>query len=191
MRLPSRLILILLLVSCSSAQAHTGAHAQDSLIAGLMHPFSGLDHLLAMVAVGMWATQLGGRYLLTAPAVFVFSMALGAIAGASGAQLPMVETGTGLSVLVLGVLITLAARAPGHWVGLLIALFAVFHGFAHGTEMPASADRWSSFAGFLSATALLHGLGVATGSILKSRGAMLRAGGALIGLAGVWLLAAA
>jgi urease accessory protein len=187
-----RSVLILaLLVACNRAQAHVGVHPQDSLIAGLTHPFSGLDHLLAMIAVGLWASQLGGRFLLIVPASFVASMAFGALIGASGASLPFVESGMALSVLILGLLLTFAVRAPMLWAGLLIALFALFHGYAHGAEMPSSPDRWSNYIGFLSATAFLHAAGIAVGAMLKMQARVMRVGGAAIGLAGLCLLVSA
>lgn len=190
MRLHSRLVpLIACLLASGAALAHPGGHAESSFAVGLAHPFSGLDHLLAMLAVGLWATQLGGRNLLVIPASFVTSMALGALIGISGFQLPYMETGVSLSVLVLGLLIAFAVQGSRPMGVALVGMFALFHGYAHGIELPASSA--GAFPGFLLATAMLHGFGVTAGWLLQKRGAIVRTGGAAIGLAGAWLLLAA
>jgi urease accessory protein len=168
--------------------AHVGAHPDGGLATGFAHPFIGLDHLLAMVAVGAWAVQLGGRQLLIVPAAFVAAMAAGALAGTYGVALPQVEGMVALSVLALGVLVALAVRARWHWAVPVVAVFALFHGHAHGAEMPDFSAPWQYFAGFTIATALLHAFGVAAGVALKTHPAVLRAGGAAIGLVGGWLL---
>jgi urease accessory protein len=173
-----------------AAFAHVGVHADGGLATGLAHPFMGLDHLLAMVAVGIWAAQLGGRYRLMLPAAFVATMAAGAAAGTCGIALPQVESMVALSVLVLGLLVALTVGAGRYWPVALVALFALFHGHAHGSEMPAFSSPWLYFAGFLAATAALHAIGVAAGVALQARPGILRAGGTAIGLAGTWLLLA-
>ena len=178
-------------IASGAASAHIGAHPEGGLATGLAHPFMGLDHLLAMVAVGIWAAQLGGRHLLLLPATFVATMAAGAVAGTFGLPLPQVEGMVALSVLVLGLLVALALNTRWVWPVSLIALFALFHGHAHGTEMPEFSAPWLYFAGFTIATAALHAIGVAAGVALKTRPGILRAGGAAIGLAGSWLLFAA
>jgi len=178
-------------IASGAASAHIGAHPEGGLATGLAHPFMGLDHLLAMVAVGMWAAQRGGRYLLLLPATFVATMAAGAVAGTFGLPLPQVEGMVALSVLVLGLLVALALNTRWVWPVSLVALFALFHGHAHGTEMPEFSAPWLYFAGFTIATAALHAIGVAAGVALKTRPGILRASGAAIGLAGSWLLLAA
>lgn len=188
--LPRMLVAILGLFASGAAIAHTGIHAEGSLATGLIHPFLGLDHLLAMVAVGVWAVQLGGRYLLILPAIFVVSMAAGAIVGALGVAVPHVENGVALSVLVLGLLVALSVRAAWYWAVSLIAAFALFHGYAHGTEIPAFSQQWQYFLGFLIATASLHAFGVAAGVMLRRRPVTLRIGGAAISLLGAWLVLA-
>lgn len=180
----------LALIVSGAAFAHVGVHPDGGLAAGLAHPFMGLDHLLAMVAVGIWAAQLGGRYRLILPAAFVATMAAGAVAGTHGIALPQVESMVALSVLVLGLLVALAVSAKWYWPVALVALFALFHGHAHGGEMPAFSSPWLYFAGFLAATAALHAIGVAAGVALQARPGILRAGGTAIGLAGSWLLLA-
>ena len=176
------------LIASSAASAHIGAHPEGGLATGLAHPFMGLDHLLAMVAVGIWAAQCGGRYLLLLPATFVATMTAGAVAGTFGLPLPQVEGIVALSVLVLGLLVALALNTQWVWPVALVALFALFHGHAHGTEMPEFSAPWLYFAGFTIATASLHAFGVAAGAALKTRPGILRAGGAAIGLVGSWLL---
>jgi len=179
------------LIASGAVSAHVGVHPDGGFATGIAHPFIGLDHLLAMVAVGMWAAQRGGRHLLLLPATFVATMAAGAVAGAYGLPLPQVEGMVALSVLVLGLLVALALNTRWVWPVSLVALFALFHGHAHGTEMPEFSAPWLYFAGFTIATAALHAIGVAAGVALKTRPGILRAGGAAIGLAGSWLLFAA
>jgi len=179
------------LIASGAALAHPGGHAEGGLAAGLAHPFMGLDHLLAMAAVGVWAVQLGGRYLLTLPATFVAAMAAGAAAGTYGLGLPQVGSVVALSVLALGMLVALAVKTQWHWPLSLIALFAMFHGHVHGTAMPEFSAPWLYFAGFLVTTAVLHAIGVAAGIALKAHPGILRVGGAAIGIAGSWLLLAA
>jgi urease accessory protein len=184
----SRLLFGLAAVAAASAHAHTGVHADGSFLTGLAHPFIGLDHLLAMVAVGIWAVQLGGRSLLALPATFVSFMAIGAALGASGMNLPQVEGMIAVSVLALGIVVGLSAKLAWYWAVPAVAVFAVFHGHAHGAEMPAFGAPWLYFAGFLVATALLHAGGVAAGVLLRTHPGILRLGGAAIGLAGAWLV---
>ena len=175
-------------LASGAVSAHVGVHPDGGFATGFAHPFFGLDHLLAMVAVGVWAVQLGGRQLLMVPATFVLAMVAGALAGKYGIALPQVESMVALSVLALGVLVALAARAKWYWAVPVVAAFALFHGHAHGTEMPEFSAPWQYFAGFTLATAALHALGVGGGVALKTHPAILRAGGAAIGLVGGWLL---
>ena len=179
------------LLASGAACAHTGIHGDGGLITGFTHPFIGPDHLLAMVAVGLWAVQLGGRFLLALPATFVTFMAAGAALGAGGMSLPEVEGMVAFSVLALGIAVGLSARLAWYWAVPLVAAFALFHGHAHGAEMPDFAAPRQYFAGFLIATAALHAGGVAAGIGLKARPGILRLGGAAIGLAGAWLLLSA
>ena len=179
------------LIASGAALAHTGTHAGGGWAAGFAHPFMGLDHLLAMVAVGAWAVQLGGRYVVLLPAVFMATMAAGAAGAASGMTLPHVEGVIALSVLMLGMLVALAVKTNWHWPVSTVALFALFHGHAHGLEMPAFAAPLVYLAGFAAATALLHAAGAAAVVALKARPHVVRAGGAAIGMAGTGLLLAA
>jgi urease accessory protein len=176
------------LLASGTAAAHVGIHSAGDLAAGFTHPFLGPDHLLAMVAVGIWAAQLGGRRLLMLPAAFVTFMAVGASLGAAGVPLPQVEGMVAVSVLALGCAVGLSARLTWHWAVPLVAAFALFHGHAHGAEMPDFAAPWRYFLGFALATALLHAAGVAAVSAARTHPALVRAGGAAIALAGVWLV---
>ncbi len=174
----------------TAALAHVGDHSHMSFTEGLLHPFSGLDHVLAMVAVGLWASQLGGRALWLLPLTFPAVMALGAALGLSGVTLPWVEIGIAGSVMVLGAVVALALR-PSLAISIpLIGAFALLHGYSHGVELPASASALSYGAGFIAATLVLHAVGIATGLIagrLPVRFAARTAGGA-IAVLGVVLL---
>lgn len=142
------------------AQAHTFGSQGAGLMAGLTHPFVGLDHLLAMIAVGIWAGQLGGRAVWLIPLTFVSVMAAAATLASFGLLLPLMEPAIACSVLVLGLLIAGSVRLPTSLGALLVGLFAVFHGYAHGLELPQAASPILYGAGFVLATALLHGLGI-------------------------------
>lgn len=174
------------------AFAHPGHGEVASLLAGLTHPFNGIDHLLAMTAVGLLAAHVGGRALWTVPATFVAVMALGGLFGVAGLSLPLVETAVALSVLVFGIMI-LSAMAPPVVAAIgLVGFFAIFHGYAHGSEMPVGSTGIVYGAGFMIATALLHGLGIALGLSLRRfneapRRRAMQACGAVIGLIGAAL----
>ena len=135
------LVTIALLLAPSVAFAHPGHGEAGSLLAGFLHPLSGLDHLLAMTAVGLFAAHLGGRALWAVPATFVAVMALGGVSGAAGISLPFVETAIALSVVIFGLMIFSGMAPPVLAAMALVGIFAIFHGHAHGTEMPVSALR--------------------------------------------------
>jgi urease accessory protein len=162
---PVSLLLALLLATLPAA-AHTGNEALGGFASGFEHPVFGFDHLLAMLAVGIWGAQMGGRSVWTLPATFPLVMALGGIVGMAGIYLPAVETGIALSVLALGLAIAFAWR-PFLPVALaLIAVFAIFHGYAHGKELPFAADPTAYSTGFVIATGLIHVFGIAIGLML-------------------------
>lgn len=173
------------LAFCGVAEAHPGHGA--SYMAGLAHPLFGLDHLLAMFAVGVWASQLGGRATWLVPVSFVTVMAVAA-GFAAGIALPMVESGIAASVLVLGLLVAFAVRLPFVLGCGMVGLFAVFHGYAHGAEMPQSAT-WQYGLGFVMATAALHGAGLLAGRNLNKQAVWIRAVGAVVAASGAWMLA--
>jgi urease accessory protein len=170
------------------AQAHPG-HAGAGFVHGFAHPLSGLDHLLAMFAVGLWATQLGGRALWAVPSAFIGVMVLGGALGMAHAQIPFIEQGILLSVLVLGVLIAAAVRLPLAASMTIVGLFALCHGLAHGAEMPDNSAGFSYAAGFVLTTALLHASGIAAGLMAKGAASRqwMRFAGAAIAVAGLML----
>lgn len=172
-----------------AASAHTGDHAAGAgFSGGFAHPFMGLDHLLAMVAVGLWAAQLGGRALWVLPAAFVGAMAIGGALAGSGVALPLAEVAIGLSVLVLGGVIATGRRWAAATGAALAAGFALFHGYVHVVEMPSATSPAAYAAGFLLATACLHGIGIAGG---RTGRRMVRVAGAGIVAAGMALILAA
>jgi urease accessory protein len=183
--------LVLTAASASSAAAHTLDAQGAGFAQGFAHPFGGIDHLLAMVAVGLWAAQRGGRALWAVPASFVGMMAMGGIAGAFGLTLPLVELAVALSLVALGLAVALSIRLPVALFALLVGLFALFHGHAHGSELPEAASALSYGLGFIAATAALHGIGVATGLLLKRDAGrvVVRLGGAGIAATGLILAA--
>ena len=174
----------------NAALAHTGLEHAVSFAAGFSHPWSGLDHMLAMVAVGLWAGANGGRALWAWPVAFVSVMLVGGALGIAGVALPMVEPGILASVIVLGLLVLAAIRLPVAIGAALVALFALLHGHAHGAELPAEAAAASYAAGFAMATALLHGIGLGVAHLATgARGALaVRGAGALVAAAGVALV---
>jgi len=178
----------------TAALAHTGIGDAHGFVHGLAHPLGGLDHVLAMVTVGIFAWQLGGRALWLVPATFVLVMAAAGALGLYGIAVPFVEFGIAASVIVLGAVVALGVKAPLAAAMGVVGLFAVFHGHAHGTEMPVDAAGASYAAGFMLATALLHlggiALGVVIGRVGDIRGRLVyRVAGVLVTLAGLAILA--
>jgi len=163
------LLLLISLCMAMPASAHPG-HGTGGFAAGLLHPLLGVDHLLAMLVVGLWAAQLGGRARWAVPASFVFVMALGAACALRGFSPPLVEAGIAASLLVLGLLVAMAGRLPLPAAMALSAVFAFCHGAAHGLELPAQAAPLVYAAGFLLATAALHGTGLAFGLRMRRGG---------------------
>ena len=175
------------------ASAHPGHEGAAGLAHGFMHPLGGIDHILAMVAVGLIAARLGGRALWLVPASFVVTMAVAGLAGMAGIGLAHAEAGIALSLLVLGAMIALRLTMPVAAAMALVGFFAIFHGYAHGAEMPETVSGLAYGAGFLAATALLHGLGIALGLTINQSGEAfgrrtLRLGGTAAMLAGAVLL---
>lgn len=182
------LLLFTLLLLPSPAFAHEGTGLAGGFIAGFLHPLLGLDHMLAMVAVGLWGAFLGRPLIVLLPIVFPAMMTAGAGIGMLALSFPLVEVGIALSVVTLGTAIMFAARAPVAVAAAIVAAFALFHGYAHGTELPVAADPVGYSAGFVLCTGLLHVAGIGLG-LLKSTSVgtlVLRGGGGLIALAGLW-----
>ncbi|MFL5040721.1 MAG: HupE/UreJ family protein [Xanthobacteraceae bacterium] len=173
----------------SAALAHVGIHA-GGFADGLAHPFSGLDHVLAMVAIGLWASQLGRPAYWLLPVSFPAVMALGAVLGANNMPLPWVEIGIAASVIVLGAVIALSLKPSLLVSTTLIAAFALLHGHSHGAELPQSASALAYGAGFLAATLVLHAIGLAFGAWSSRPAARLatRTAGVAIAAVGAVLL---
>jgi len=172
------------------ASAHVEGGRAEGFLAGLSHPVSGLDHVLAMVSVGLWGAQLGAPAMWLLPVTFPLVMAFGGAMGLLGVPLPGVETGIALSALVLGLAVSSAWRPPLWAAAAVVACFAIFHGHAHGTELPAGASGLSYSLGFVVATGMLHAAGIGVGTIHRwhwGRGA-LRAAGAAVAAAGAFFL---
>ncbi len=179
-----------LMVLAAPAYAHVGAGETNSFGAGFMHPFLGLDHITVMVAVGLWAALKGGRALWVWPATFVGVMLVGGALGMAQVPVPFVEPGILASVVALGLLVALAVDLPIWTGGLIIGLFAIFHGHAHGTEVPAAVSGIQYMAGFAAATALLHALGILGALVLGRRHReIVRVAGAACALIGLALVA--
>ncbi|MDC7784460.1 HupE/UreJ family protein [Rhodoplanes sp. TEM] len=184
----------LLLAAATAASAHVGqAPHVHGFGDGFVHPLLGLDHLAAMLAVGLWSATLGGAALLAVPAAFVGLLMIGAVLGAAGVPLPAVEPAITASVVVLGLLVALSVRLPLVPAALLVGAFGLVHGYAHGAEMPAAAAPLAYGLGFVAATALLHavgiGLGLGLGRLAQRRGAVraARLAGACVAGVGVVL----
>ena len=204
-----RMLAAVLTLAPTAALAHTGAAYVQGLYAhglyahglsahgfadGFAHPFGGLDHILAMVTVGILAWQLGGRAIWVVPASFVSLMAIGGALGITGEPLPWVELGIAASVIVLGTMVALGVRAPLAMLMAIVGLFAIFHGYAHGCEMPLDASGSTYAAGFVLATALLHVAGIALGFLIGRIGnaygrLAYQMGGGSVALVGVGILA--
>jgi len=193
----SRLVLpiaALLTVAATAAEAHTGVGTVNGLAYGFAHPLGGVDHVLVMVAVGLFAAHLGGRALWLAPLAFVSMMVVGGAFGMAGVGLPFVEIGIGLSVVILGLAVASGLHLPTAGAMALVGFFAMFHGHAHGAEMPETASGLAYAAGFVLATASLHvlgiGLGLAIGRMGEAFGQRaLQVTGSAIALAGIAVLA--
>lgn len=181
------LALALVAVSGTAAFAHPGHGA--GFAGGFTHPFTGLDHMLAMIAVGLWASQLERPAMWTLPVVFPAMMALGAALGMGGVMMPWVETGILISVVVLGAAVALRLQVPLTFGAVLVAAFAVLHGYAHGAELASGGSAWLYGIGFVLATLILHAVGIAIG-VLSQRPLMLRTAGGAIAAAGLLLFIA-
>lgn len=178
----------------TAAFAHVGVGETTGLFHGFMHPVSGIDHILCMVAVGVFAFVLGGRALWLVPLSFVGMMAVGFLLGVSGFQLPFVELGIGLSSVVIGAVAATGRPVPVIGAMALVGVFAVFHGHAHGAEMPHDASGLAYAAGFIVATALLHAAGIgaalAVARLVGKYGRIVaRVAGGAFALGGVGVLA--
>jgi len=176
---------------CSNpVSAHMGTGLRGGFTSGFLHPLSGFDHLLAMVSVGLWGAFLGRPLIYVLPVVFPAMMVAGAILGMFAVPLPPVEIGIALSVLVLGGCIAWPIKAPVWVASLVVAVFAVFHGYSHGKELPSAADPVGYSAGFVLATGILHVAGICLGFLNARPGGVVatRSVGGIITMLGVWFL---
>ena len=188
------LINILLLTSSGTALAHPG-HDVSSFATGLMHPFSGLDHLLAMVAIGLWAAQgntkkRSERKIWLLPATFMTMLVIGSVTALQWQSLPLIEAGLATSVLALGLLIALSLQFPAALSITVTGLFGLLHGYAHGLDVPLSASPTACVLGLLAGTVALHGSGITAGIVTRKRYTLLaKAVGVAIAASGAWMLA--
>jgi urease accessory protein len=187
MRRAELILVVGAMLSAAPALAHTG-ESGGGFISGLAHPIFAPDHVVAMVAVGLWGAFLGVPAIWLLPVVFPLVMALGGVLGIIGMPMVAVETGIATSAIVLGLMVALAARPPLWAAAVLVGAFAIFHGYAHGKELPDGANAVAFSAGFVIATGLLHLCGIAFGLLTRwpaGRYAVRGAGGviALVGVA--------
>lgn len=183
-------IILFFAASVQNVWAHVEGGQAAGFLTGLQHPWSGLDHILAMIAVGLWGAQLGNPALWLLPITFPMMMAVGAMMGLLGLPLPGVEIGIAFSAVLLGLMVLADAR-PNLAVALsMVGFFAIFHGHAHGTELPAGQSGLLYSMGFVIATGCLHGLGIALGMVngLPTGKLALRGAGSFISLMGVVFL---
>ena len=175
------------------AYAHDGTGLAGGFVAGVLHPLAGLDHMLAMISVGLWGAFLGRPLVYALPMLFPAAMAIGGALGMAGVGFPPVELGIALSVVTLGAMILFAVRAPVVVACAIVGIFALFHGYAHGAELPSAADPVGYSAGFVLSTGVLHLVGISIG-LLRSIPAgtvALRATGGAIALTGAWFMVTA
>jgi urease accessory protein len=185
--------LIVLVVGCLWAEpafAHVGQGEAAGLLAGLAHPTSGLDHVLAMVAVGLWGAQLGSPAIWLLPVAFPMVMALGGVLGLVGVPIPGVEYGIAASAILLGAAVMFELRPPAAAAAALVAFFAVFHGHAHGTELPPGQSAMLYSMGFVVATGCLHALGIGVGEARRWTwgDGLLRAAGTAVAVGGIFFM---
>ena len=189
-RLVHRLLFAAVLLLPSTVFAHVGSGNTGGFLTGMQHPISGLDHVLAMIAVGLWGAQLGAPALWLLPVAFPMMMAFGGMFGLLGLPLPGVEVGIAVSAIVLGIMVCLEMR-PALWFSLaIVAFFAIFHGHAHGTELPQGQSGILYSMGFVMATGCLHGVGILIGLIHRWEAGrlVLRGAGAAVFAAGLFYL---
>jgi len=188
--LPLLALPVTMLACIPNAGAHSMGAEGAGFITGLAHPFMGLDHLLAMLAVGIWAAQTGGSAVWRLPLSFVVMMAVAALISANGFSLPALEPFIAGSVVLLGLMVVFAIRLPINFSMLLVGLFAVFHGYAHGLEMPQASSAILYGSGFVLATTLLHLLGIGLGKVAYRKHLLSRLSGSIIAIAGLYLATA-
>ena len=181
---------ILLSLESQMAFAHTQKGEAVGFLTGFRHPVSGLDHVLAMVAVGLWGAQLGSPAIWLLPVAFPMVMAFGGMLGLMGIPLPGTEYGIAISAILLGACVMFELRPPLPVAAMLVAFFAIFHGHAHGTELPPGQSALLYSVGFVMATGCLHGVGIGIGTVHRWKWGQtaVRAAGAVVAAGGVYFL---
>ncbi|MBE2241412.1 MAG: HupE/UreJ family protein [Burkholderiaceae bacterium] len=190
MTIPRLLAAAVVATVSAPALAHVEAGQATGLLSGFLHPISGLDHVLAMVAVGLWGAILGTPAIWVLPIAFPLVMAMGALLGFLGVPLPGVEYGIAASAILLGAAVAFEVRPPVAFAALLVGVFAIFHGYAHGSELPPGQSALLFSMGFVIATGALHAVGIGIGA-LKGRvwgGAVLRAAGSMVAAGGAFFM---
>jgi urease accessory protein len=184
------MLLSSLLLLAQAAEAHVNKGEAIGFLSGLKHPISGLDHIVAMIAVGLWGAQLGAPAIWMLPVAFPLVMAMGGMLGLLGVPLPGVEFGIAASAILLGATVLMELRPPLALAAALVGFFAVFHGYAHGSELPSGQSGLLYSIGFVVATGCLHGVGITIGVIHRWGWGQraIRATGAAIALVGVFFL---
>ncbi len=174
----------------SVAYGHEGAGIAGGFVSGFAHPILGWDHVAAMVAVGLWGAFLGSPAIWILPVVFPLVMAFGGALGVMGIPIPSIETGIAVSAIVLGAMVAFAIRPPLWVAAILVGVFAIFHGHAHGTELPSAANPLAYSAGFVISTGMLHLSGIAFGLLVRWPAGKIavRTFGVFISIAGVGFL---
>jgi urease accessory protein len=179
-----------LVLTASAVAAHTGEAAGSGFVTGFMHPIFGWDHVAAIVAVGLWGAFLGAPAIWVLPIAFPLVMAFGGAMGVAGIPLPGIETGIAASALIIGLAVALSMRPPLWIAAVIVGIFAIFHGHAHGAEMPEAANPLAYAAGFVIATGVIHLTGIAIGLLARwpSGRVAVRAAGGVIALGGLGFL---
>lgn len=183
-------LFFVLALYANSTEAHVNKGEAVGFLSGLRHPISGLDHVMAMVAVGLWGAQLGSPAIWALPVAFPMVMAFGGMLGLLGVPLPGIEYGIAASMILLGAAVMMELRPPLALAAALVGFFAIFHGHAHGTELPPGQSGLLYSLGFVMATGCLHGLGISIGLMNRWNWGQraLRAAGAVIAAAGVFFM---
>ena len=184
------LVLVIFLVLAPSARAHVEGGQAVGFVTGLQHPWSGLDHVLAMIAVGLWGAQLGNPALWVLPVTFPMVMSFGAMMGLMGMPLPGIEIGIAVSAIILGGMVLGEVKPKLIIAAIMVGIFAIFHGHAHGTELPPGQSGLLYSMGFVIATGVLHGIGILIGLIHRwpAGKLALRFAGAFIAVMGIFFL---
>ena len=185
-----RTVVLPLLLCAQSALAHVGQGEASGMLTGFLHPLSGWDHILAMVAVGLWGAQLGTPAIWVLPVAFPLVMAFGGMLGFLGVPVPGIEYGIAASAIVLGAAVAFELRPPLVIAALVVGSFAIFHGHAHGTELPPGESALLYSMGFVIATGCLHAIGIGIGTVHRRAWGrkVLRAAGSGVAVGGFFFM---